>query len=426
MTLGTTLFSTLSSRAFSRLDARISDLQAEVSSGKNDPRPSSDPVRAMRLSVAQEQTEALNRYATNLQSVTSRLDQSDIALSELNGIMQRFTEIAVRGASASAVPAERATLRIEAEELRAAVLDMANARDAMGRVLFGGFSIDTPPFIDGPDGVSYVGDRGQHMLRVSESATMRTGLDGGDVFMGLDTDAGRSTVFDVIDDLMFTLSSGAGGGLPGAAEGAGGLAFRPDPTRQPEAWRLDVTGPSGSATIEADIAAGAPGPLVDAINAQSAATGVTAALHSDGETLILTPVGPGGDTVRVSDVDVVPARRAALADTRSLDAAGQPTGSADRLVPMRLTTQAQIDGIGAAGDHFADLRARVGALGDVASRNSAAIENRKVLMAEAVAGLEDLDIAKALTDLQALLLTRDAAQQTFAKISTKSLFDYIR
>ena len=425
MTLGTSLFSSLSVRAFSRLNADISQLQADISSGKNDPRASADPVRAMRLSVAKEQTEALERFSTNLTRVGSRLDQTDATLAELNSIMHRFTEIAVRGASASVVPAERETLRIEAEELRNAVLDLANGRDAMGRVLFGGFGTEKAPFVDAPDGVEYVGDRGQHMLRVSESAMMPTGLDGGEVFMGVDTADGRSTVFDVIDDLMFSLQADAAT-RRGAMTHAGGLALRALPTRTPEAWSMTVTGPSGSAQITAELAAGIPGPLLDAINAQSATTGVTAALHADGETLILSPITGPTDAVALSDLTTEPGRRAVLAQAWPLDATGTPQGTATGLIPQRLATTAQIDSIGAASSHLADQRARVGALGDVATRQTSAIDKRQVLMREAMAGLEDLDIARALTELQSLLLTRDAAQQSYARISQSTLFDYIR
>ncbi|MGS4946805.1 flagellar hook-associated protein FlgL [Meridianimarinicoccus sp. RP-17] len=425
MTLGTSLFSTMSVRAFSRLNADISQLQTDISSGKNDPRASADPVRAMRLSVAQEQTASLDRFSSNLTRVGSRLDQSDATLAELNSIMHRFTEIALRGASASTVPAERETLRIEAAELRSAMIDLANGRDAMGRTLFGGFGTETAPFVDTPEGVQYAGDRGQHMLRVSESMTMPTGLDGGAVFMGVEGADGRRPVFDIIDDLMFSLRSDA---TSRRAEqtATGGLAVRPQPTRDPETWSMTVTGPSGSAVVAAELAEGIPDPLLDAINAQSAATGVTAALHGDGQTLILSPVTGPADAVSVSDLHTEPDRRAVLAQGWSLDGAGLPAGTATDLIPQRLATTAQIDSIGAASSHFADQRAQVGALGDVAARQAAAIENRQVLLQQAVAGLEDLDIAKAVTELQSLLLTRDAAQQSFARISQNSLFDYLR
>jgi flagellar hook-associated protein 3 FlgL len=40
--------------------------------------------------------------------------------------------------------------------------------------------------------------------------------------------------------------------------------------------------------------------------------------------------------------------------------------------------------------------------------------------------LNDADLAKLVTDLQAQLTNREAAQQAFAKIGQQSLFDFIR
>ena len=44
----------------------------------------------------------------------------------------------------------------------------------------------------------------------------------------------------------------------------------------------------------------------------------------------------------------------------------------------------------------------------------------------AIAGLEDLDVAAAITKLQQALLTEQASQQSFVKINGTSLFDYLR
>jgi flagellar hook-associated protein 3 FlgL len=65
-------------------------------------------------------------------------------------------------------------------------------------------------------------------------------------------------------------------------------------------------------------------------------------------------------------------------------------------------------------------------LGELADKNLDSLAARKVRLQEAVAGLEDLDVAAALTRLQTLLLTEQASQQSFVKISGTSLFDYLR
>ena len=63
MTIGTSMFSQLNAQAFSRMGAEIADLQEQISSGKNDPRASADPVRSARLSVAREQKSSARRGA---------------------------------------------------------------------------------------------------------------------------------------------------------------------------------------------------------------------------------------------------------------------------------------------------------------------------------------------------------------------------
>ncbi len=55
-----------------------------------------------------------------------------------------------------------------------------------------------------------------------------------------------------------------------------------------------------------------------------------------------------------------------------------------------------------------------------------AIQNRKLVVDRNISKMGDADLAKLVTDLQAQLTNRDAAQQAFAKIGQQSLFDFIR
>jgi len=85
--------------------------------------------------------------------------------------------------------------------------------------------------------------------------------------------------------------------------------------------------------------------------------------------------------------------------------------------------------VGAFGDavaHIAAQRAEVGALARLAEDHGQVLADRKLRIDQAVAGLEDLDVAAAITKLQQSLLTEQAAQQSFVKINGTSLFDYLR
>lgn len=420
MTIGTMLFTKINTDSFSRADKKISDLQEQVASGKNDPRPSTDLVRASRLSVAKEQQALIERFQNNVTQVEMRLDQTDAALSEASNIMQRLKEIALRSASDSTNDEERDTLRIEVAQLRDNLVDIANAQDDSGGSLFGGFRRIDNPFRQGTNGIEYVGDRGRHTLRVSETANLQTGLDGASVFLSVQTQDGARSVFSVIDDLTYTLSGDATARTSKPQLGdITELEFSLG--RKSQNVSFDLAGPSGTARLSIDLVQGVSGVMVDAINDVSAQTGITASLGPNGDTVMIN--APGG--AQMSNIQTDLESRAPLFKLQTLDNAGHPMGSPDFVVENRLSRDTLVSNLDDSLYHIADQRADAGALGQVAKRHANTLNDRHLIMEKARAGLEDLDLAKAVTELQTLLLTRDASQQTFVKISQRSLFDYL-
>jgi flagellar hook-associated protein 3 FlgL len=62
----------------------------------------------------------------------------------------------------------------------------------------------------------------------------------------------------------------------------------------------------------------------------------------------------------------------------------------------------------------------------VVEQQTALLEGTQLVLKTALSALEDLDMATAVTLMQKQLLSLEAAQRTFAKVSQLSLFDYIR
>lgn len=418
MTIGTSLFHTNNARSLSQINERIAGLQDQISSGKNDPRPSSDPVRALRLSAAQEQRTALDRFSTNLDRAQARLDQADTVLEEAVNIMRRTGELSLRAASDTVTNSERTSIAAEVKQLRESLLGMANSRDDTGAALFGGYMTQTDPFQDGIYGVSYQGDGGQARLQVSESTSLPTALSGEEVFQAVPGDDGGD-VFAIIDDFLATLSA-AGQGLADSATASGTLALAPALTPAPADWTMTLSGPMGSATISVTAATGALSGAVDAVNAQTAATGISATLDSATGELVLSAAGE----MTVSGVSADPAPQ--LAPGQPLMTATDSDGAEQALIPTHRTADAAIGRLQAATDHLIDQRTRLGALSASASTQATVIETRKVAMETTLSGLQDLDLTDALTRLQEAMLTRDATQQVYAKIIQKNLFDYLR
>ncbi len=87
---------------------------------------------------------------------------------------------------------------------------------------------------------------------------------------------------------------------------------------------------------------------------------------------------------------------------------------------------ADVDNVNNALEHFSLQQTKLGSQMNRAELQRGVNEKRLLLMNEEISNLEDADIAKLVTDLQAKLVSRNAAQQTFIKIAQDNLFNYIR
>ena len=85
-----------------------------------------------------------------------------------------------------------------------------------------------------------------------------------------------------------------------------------------------------------------------------------------------------------------------------------------------------INNVNRALGHFSLQQTKLGSQMNRAELQREVNEKRLLLINEDISNLEDADIAKLVTDLQAKLVSRNAAQQTFIKIAQDNLFNYIR
>ncbi len=77
-------------------------------------------------------------------------------------------------------------------------------------------------------------------------------------------------------------------------------------------------------------------------------------------------------------------------------------------------------------DHLSLQQTYIGAQLNKAELQEEALNRRQIILSENLSQLEDADITKIVTELQSMLLNRDAATQAFAKIGQQSLFDFLR
>ena len=428
MQVSTKLLNQQQVRHFSKINEKIADTQERVSTGKSILRASDDPVAAVNLSVAKEQSLILEQFQRNIDAAETKLNLTDTTLQQAVNVLTRFSELITMARNGALNEEGHLAISTEMKQLKEVLLGLANTTDANGQGIFGGYNGVDRPFEMKTDGtVEYLGNRGQNSLQISENMTVSTNIDGGSAFMRIDTDGGRRNLFDIVDLTVNAVETASAFSPKANANWYADVYFEL-PSRMEE-WSIDLTGSLGSRTITASINEGGLQNLVDAINAVSADTGTTAVLGPDGKRIALQDDMNGNITIeniQIEGIDAALDQVTSYLEFTGRDAAGNATTKTMKMTDEDQLVSASIGNVQKAIDNLSLQRAYVGGQLSKAATQTDVIGSRKLAVEKDVSRLGDADLAALITDLQSQLTNLNAAQAAFAKIGQQSLFDYIR
>jgi flagellar hook-associated protein 3 FlgL len=428
MQVSTKLLNQQQVRHFSKINEKIADTQERVSTGKSILRASDDPVAAVNLSVAKEQSLILEQFQRNIDAADTKLKLTDSTLQQAVNVLTRFSELITMARNGALNEEGHLAISTEMKQLKEVLLGLANTTDANGQGIFGGYNGVDRPFELKVDGsVEYLGNRGQNNLQISENMTVATNIDGGSAFMRINTEGGRRSLFDIVDLTINAVETASAFSPKANANWYAEVQFEL-PSRMEE-WSLDLTGSLGSKTITASINEGGLQNLVDAINAASNETGTTAVLGSDGKSIGLQDDMNGNITIeniQIEGIDAALYQVTSYLEFTGRDAAGNATTKTMKMTDEDQLVSASIGNMQKAIDNLSLQRAYVGGQLSKAATQTDVIGSRKLAVEKDVSRLGDADLAALITDLQSQLTNLNAAQAAFAKIGQQSLFDYIR
>jgi flagellar hook-associated protein 3 FlgL len=201
--------------AFSDLTGQIQKKQEQVASGKEMTKPSDDPVKANRVMIVESQLSQAEQYIRNIDISSVKLGLTESALDQVSNLLTRAYELSVQARSDAAAGGRPAVV-VELEGLLDNIKDLANSSDASGRAIFGGFKLgDTPFSTDVSGNTQYVGDRGVHKVKISQSMNLQTTLDGSTVFERVPLESGQmGSVFSLLEGMITDLKSGDATSMP--------------------------------------------------------------------------------------------------------------------------------------------------------------------------------------------------------------------
>jgi flagellar hook-associated protein 3 FlgL len=423
MSVSTKIFSDQIMTRFSRINEEVQLRQTKISTGLDITEASEQPIKAVKLSALEESLTQLGGFQRNIGTAQQRLSLGDTVLTSADDILAQLRERSIAVNTATVDDADIAAFRVEVFQMREALVGLANTRTSDGQALFGGYSTDIVPFVQDAAGrVQYHGDGGSQTLAASESMRLPTSMNGGEVFMQVETDDGIFSIFDIVDsfDAALATKSSMTDSLSSGTQSTLSLSFSGD--RVPRDLSFTLSGLEGAVTILArDVVSGSHERLLLAINEQSDNTGVTAAINSSTGRLDLST--ENGETIELSGLQVEGVSLASLKPQFTMTTDGDPPKT---MVPEVQMLDRQLAKVIKAGQEMALSRTTVGARMQRANAQEEVLRARSVAIETNVNELGAADLEKIITELQTLLVTRDATRQAYSRIVQGSLFDFLK
>ena len=420
MTIGTTRFFGNNSELFSKLNSELQSLQTQAGTGKTELKLANNIGDISKLSAAEEKKSETNQLLSNSQRAQTDLEVMDVAFERLQNLLVRLQELAVESANDTLTPDERERFVGEASMIKSELVDVANQKDNFGNSLFGGVSGVDKPFHLGANGqVNYSGSSLAKEIQVTPGLAVKQNFSGLEVFQKINGSDGDFSVFEAVDDLIASLKIDLNSGISSNLFVSSQSATIKMPNTGPKAnISFQIQAGEKIININQDVYGNDFSGLVASINSQTVTTGLSASFNGNNQ-LVLSG---NFNELKISDFKYT---GEAVADP-SIQVINPSDGSIkENIAQKEFQSETIRNKITESFEHFATKRAEVSAAARRAQDAEVSAQDILLVLEEDISEIKDADLASILTQLEFLMTQKDAAQATFTRVTSKSLFDFL-
>jgi flagellar hook-associated protein 3 FlgL len=208
MKISTTLYFERATQQMGDVQAKLTKVQEQMSTGLQIVKPSDSPDKAALVTRLESELARQSSYQDTLKAVNVRLTAQETALTNSSDVLSRVKELATQAANDTLSPADRQSVAVELSSLREQLMSLGNSQDSNGNYLFSGSKASVPPYAKDAKGVvSYQGDQARMRVNVGDSRRMNLNMPGSDAFVRLVRDDGKGgktgvDFFQALDDLV--------------------------------------------------------------------------------------------------------------------------------------------------------------------------------------------------------------------------------
>ncbi len=399
----------LAVRNISGRQTALSNLQANLTSGKKIVQTADDPTGAAQ---AERALTRISRIATDqraLESQRNAVAMAESTLGDVTDALQSFRELVVSAGNGAFSAAERKSVAIQLTGLRDQIISLANRKDTNGLPLFSALGSALTPFVgpnnSGPD-YTFDGLPGQ---AASSEVGIPFALDGNRAFMLNEvytTTSNTPTTGGLQQSIQTTVTD------PASVTG--------------EAYTVTFTSfsglgePIGSVHALYDIT-GIPPSTFSLTGQQSASFSMIAPRNVPitgipGISMTITGDIVAGDTISVSSPQSV----FSVMDTAILEisSASNSATASDAVAKALGNIDISMERVSAVRGQAGDLLNRADRISDTQTKRSIQLEADR-------SRAEDLDMIKGISDFNNQQTGFSAALQTYAQVQKLSLFNFI-
>lgn len=398
MRISTSMMYDLSNAGMSDQQSGLYRVQQQMTTGRRLLTAADDPAAASTALRISQGLALTGQQQASQQAANNTLAQAESALGSAGDVLQSASSLFISAQNGTMSATDRAAVATQLDGLLQQMIGLANTRDGAGGYLFAGYTETQQPFVNGTGGVSYTGSDGVRKLEVGPGRQLEVTANGADTFMRIKTGNG-----------VFATAAGASNTGTGVVD-TGNVANPAALDGHTYQLAFNVSG--GATTYDViDVSAGT---TVSSGNAFTSGAAITVA----GMQFTVNGKPASGDTFTSS-----PSANQSVFKALSDGIAALRSNAPDSV------RTSQVNGVLAniyrAQDNISLQRAKLGTnmseLSTLTSVSSAANVSQKTRLSD----LTDLDYASAATELSARQTALTAAQQTFAKLSKLSLFNYL-
>ncbi|MDP1607437.1 MAG: flagellar hook-associated protein FlgL [Rhodocyclaceae bacterium] len=388
--------------------ATLLHLQQQVASGRRILTPADDPVGAARALEVTQAKDVTAQYAVNHDNARSALGLEEAQLGGVNDLMGRLKELTVQAGNAALSASDRRGIAVELRARFDGLLGIANATDGTGQFIFAGYMGSTKPFGASIDTMiaspaleaAYAGDDGQRRLQVSATRYLEVSDAGSDVFMRIRNGNGT-----------FATNYAAANTGAGVIDGGN--------VTDPAAWNALANKP-----ISINFTSATTYNIVDS----SPAT-IASGTYQSGQPIAIpgASVTIKGAPATGDSFSLAPSTSQSLFRTLANLVGALEGGTTAPGAAAKYTNEIgfALGNLDQANDNILRIRAAIGSRLNEVDSLSDVNQDLQLQYQQTLSNLQDLDYAKAISDLTRKQTDLEAAQKSFMRVSQLSLFNYL-